>query len=707
MNLIDETVGTAADAVTVLASTANTTVNGLDTDDTLTVEADTMANGTTLTITGAAATTVNDVQSAITIDGNVMTDTLVVNLIDETVGTAADTITVVTSQTNTTVNAADADDTVNINATVLADDHALSITGASTVNVTNLIGDISAALLTGDLHATIKAGGASSTIVGGSGNDTVVGSTSADVLRLTSIETVNADSGNDQITVTDSSLKRADLGVGDDTLTLLASTAATIIGGLGNDLVTGSNSDSVQSGDDVLTLTTVETVNSGSGNDDITVTDEVASITLGDGNDTLTFEVGGAVDNGTVTGGTGTDTVNVNVNASLTLTLDVDFSEVEVVNFVDQGEAGFDVSVTLDASFNNQNAVLFDASSLDAGEVLTFDASRYVQTDQITVKGGTGDDVFITAANDAARGAMTIDLGTKGAGGNDKVLILNAGAITVGNLTDVITGPSSTTDQLGGTVLDGFFSAPTAANVTPNPDVVLTGSITGDSGNEYRLVSFADNDTANSGELRFTGLYSDAVTEWQVAGVDGLTQPGRDFVTIKGFTAGDGAGYDQLAMTWITSDGGTTVNMSGGGFTNAQLNSTLLDGATDGGVINVNTVNYQLSDYTDLKAVAALLSNNGQGNALLGLTEGNYSVILYNGTSSTADGFIYNLKVGGGDGFDFNSSQPLVGNYNFDADSLELVAKLEGVGAGSLIGDNFIPMSQLGVTADILTPPVS
>ena len=646
-----------------------------------------------------------------------------------------------------TINAGDGNDTVEV--TDLVWDGA-TVLGSDINDVT---------LGNGDDQITFNTSlGIVATIDGGIGNDAVTGSQHADTLDLTTVEVLVAGAGNDDVT-SDHFLGAASLGAGDDDLTVTAvdgnnilidvlaeagddvvslntttgTITATVNGGAGNDQIdltstTGVITATVVGGDgnddevnlsssagveNTLDLTTVEVLVAGAGNDDVTVTDTaIESVILGNGENTLTFEDGTALTAAvTVTGGTDNDFVNVDLTEDLAFTLDADFTGIERLNIVDKDLPDttgddFDVEITLDAAFNNGNAMLFDASSLDAGETITFDASSYEQTDQITVKGGAGDDVFITAANDAARGAMTIDLDAKGAGGNDKVLILNAGAITVGNLNDESSGPSSTTDQVGGTVLDGFFSAPTAANVTPDPDEVLSSLITGSSGDEYRSVSFTDNDTVNSSVLRFTGLYSEAVTEWETSeGIDGLVKPGGEYVTIKGFTAGDGEGYDQIAMTWITSDAQATVSMSGGSFLNAQLNSTLLNGVEDGGVINITSTISQISDFTDLKSVAGLLSNSGQGDALVGLTEGEYSVVLYGGTSNTADAYIYNVHVGGGDGLDFNSEE-LVGNYNYDADSIELVAKVEGVGAGAFVGDNFIPMSQIGVDADILTPAV-
>jgi len=448
--------------------------------------------------------------------------------------------------------------------------------------------------------------------------------------------------GDDTLTTTDGVLKLAELGDGNDKLVLGAATTATIDGGLGSDTVF------LSSGGDTLRLTGVEVVMAsapgGDGDDVITVTDNVTSnIDLGAGNDTLTFEIGGAVDNGTVNGGAGTDTVNVNVNASLTLTLDNDFTQVEVVNFVDQGDDGYGVSVTLDGDFDNENAILFDASEsydattnpngntngLDAGESLVFDASDYGANganDQITVVGGAGDDTITTAELDVQRGLMTVDLRS---GGIDTVIIAN--------------------DDWNGEGLSN-----TAADVD---------------------LSIADTQTVNG----ITTPLSSSWTSYNTSLSHG--------VEIFGFTGGQGG--DKLDVQY--GDGSSTTGGIQEGYVLGTGNPI---NKASGTVIELDSSDYTISlDGTSftLRDIAFDLSAGGQGDALVGLDDGNYTVVIYSSDDEeAADAYIFNIRVGGDDGLDFTISDAGGTNPQADNDMIEYVGVLRGVGADTLVGENFI-----------------
>jgi len=135
-------------------------------------------------------------------------------------------------------------------------------------------------------------------IVGGTGNDTLtLADGSAYTLSLTGIETVQGGDGNDHLTVTDNQLQYANLGTGNDSLSLTgaASTATiTILGGEGNDVVTGST------GNDLLNISGVETVSGGAGNDTVILADggqtstltSIETVSGGSGNDSLTITDG-------------------------------------------------------------------------------------------------------------------------------------------------------------------------------------------------------------------------------------------------------------------------------------------------------------------------------------------------------------------------------------------------------------------------------
>jgi hypothetical protein len=282
----------------------------------------------------------------------------------------------------------------------------------------------------------------------------------------------------------------------------------------------------------------------------------------------------------------------------------------------------------------------------------------------VSVKGGSANDRIITSEVDSVRDNLTIDLT---AGGRDTVVIHNAsGGNTVADLVDTWsvdnndTVDGSSTDAIGGVTLNGFYSAATV-NAS---DVV-------------------DWNASNANQvLRFIGTWAESVSNWNAS-----SGRGTSAVMINGFTAGDVAGGDVIETNWGTID---TTNATF--VENAVLNQTDLSGVGTGSVIELNAdSSFQLVNYTNLSAVAAMLSNSGDGDALLGLNNGNYTIVIYQGTGNAtsadpADAYIYQITVDEGDGLDFVSNE---GTYNYDADSIELIGVLMNIGANALTGQNF------------------
>ena len=500
------------------------------------------------------------------------------------------------------------------------------------------------------LDAKLNGGEDTLTVTGAGGNDitlVVDGGEDDDIvtlidgtnnsLTLTTVESVVGGSGNDTITVTDGSLTSGDLGDGNDRISLGAATTATIDGGLGSDTLTGSDQG------DTLRLTGFETVTAGTGNDDITITDNLgADIDLGLGDDTLTLEKGGAFGNGTLDGGSGTDVVNVYVNENLTgdsdLDLNSNFSGIERVNLVDQSETdnGHDIQIVLASTFNNGNAIIFDASTsfdaitspsgntngLDVGESLIFDASAYGQSvspggadDEISVVGGAGNDTITTAELDIQRGLMTVDVST---GGIDTVVIAN--------------------DGWNG---EGLYTTSTNANET------ITN-----------------------------------IDDWE--NVTGSLSHG---VEIFGFTGGQAG--DKLDVQY--GDGTSTTGGIQEGYVLGTGNPI---NKASGTVIELDSSDYTISlDGTSftLRDIAFDLSAGGQGDALIDLDDGNYTVAIYSSQdTATADAYLFNIRVDGGDGLDFTISAANGTNPQADNDMIEYVGVFRGVGADVLVGENFI-----------------
>ncbi|WP_345120123.1 hypothetical protein, partial [Quisquiliibacterium transsilvanicum] len=313
------------------------------------------------------------------------------------------------------------------------------------------------------------------------------------------------------------------------------------------------------------------------------------------------------------------------------------------------------VTLTTAGTFTGQGDVETYVLANATGNVFT-------QVDgNVSVKGGTSNDRIITSAVDAVRSSLTVDLS---AGGRDTVEIRNGEVTSVPSLIDNWTSwdgfsqvPANETDAEGGAVLNGFI-----ASTRNDPDII------------------DPNATGATQDRNFTGTYGQSVSDWN--GTDGTYA-----VTITGFTAGDVDGADVIESFWGAVDLSNAIFVE-----NAVLNQTDLTGVASGSVIELDaTQTFQLVNYANLAAVAALLSNSGDGDALLGLNDGFYTVIFYRGTGGAsaadpADAYIYQITVDEGDGLDFVSNE-WAGNY--DADSIELVGILVDIGANTLAGQNF------------------
>jgi hypothetical protein len=459
----------------------------------------------------------------------------------------------------------------------------------------------------------------------------------------------------------------------------------TIVGSDNNDTITGSSGD-----DDITAGAGDDAVNAGAGAN--TVTD------AGMGADTITHDAGGATvviavtDTGTVTLTASQTGATANSAAGVDTTVDASTSTETVTlngntgadTFIGgqgddliSGAAGDDVFRFLSANFDdfdvvaggnnddtieitdNATVVDFDFDNVTSVETLllsgTGASSVTLGTDAYNagireVIGSTGDDRITTSSVDIQRGTLTVDLS---AGGNDTVVINNGDSFSIDQADNYWNGFFTATRYVNvGDVLNGFYSD--SSSVDP------------------------DNNTFDTPIS--TGNYADAINNWSSGGTDA--------VTILGFTAGDGADYDVIETNW---DG--FADMSDASFVNnAVLNQTDLSGVGTGSVIELDAdLSFQLVNFANLDAVAALLSNSGDGDALLSLNDGNYTVVLYSGSGAVGSGnpasaYIYHITVDEGDGLDFVSNEAF-GNY--DADSIELVGVLVGVGANALDSNNF------------------
>jgi hypothetical protein len=168
--------------------------------------------------------------------------------------------------------------------------------------------------------------------------------------------------------------------------------------------------------------------------------------------------------------------------------------------------------------------------------------------------------------------------------------------------------------------------------------------------------------------------------EWNF--VSGSNETGVNIVGFQG-----GAGGDRLNISFDSSS--TTISFVEEDYvlgTGGKLGNL-----TSGSIIELKSSQHTLGDSWTLKQVAELLSGRGDGDALVGLKNGNYTVAIYSAKDSPdADAHLFNIRVGGGDGLDFSIVSGNSINSQADNDMIEYVGTLRDVGSDILTAANFI-----------------
>jgi len=136
----------------------------------------------------------------------------------------------------------------------------------------------------------------------GSGNDTVISDTTDDIVDMGAGDDIYAiadDFGNDTV----------DGNIGEDLIDAGTVTADLTVN------ISSEDNGTVSDGNDTLTFTDVERIETGSGNDTITLSDGEDSVAGGEGDDV--FYVNDNFDNDTLTGGEGGETIGDTLNGAL------------------------------------------------------------------------------------------------------------------------------------------------------------------------------------------------------------------------------------------------------------------------------------------------------------------------------------------------------------------------------------------------------
>jgi Ca2+-binding RTX toxin-like protein len=577
------TTGDALDnAINIATGSGATTVNASGTGDTVTVNADAMVDNSSLTLTGSATETVNNLQANTNASGS--TGVVTLNYKD----VADNAANISTGSGATTVSSSTSGDTLSIDAAALAQNTSLTLTGSSQDVVSNLVGDLNATSLSGSLNVTTgDVGDQGIAITTGSANTTITASGAGDTV------TVNANAMADNTTLTligsaaemVSNLQANTNASGTSGAVNLsykdvADNAATITTGSGATTVSGS------SGTDTLSIiasalaqdTTL--IESGSANQ--VVTGLVGDISATNLSGTLNVTTGDATDNG-INIATGSN--NTTINAS-----------------------GAADAITVDGNAMADNTTL----------TLTGSATETVTNLQANTNASSSSGAVSLSYKDVADNAATITTGsgatTVGGSSSTDTLSVNAGNLPqnrllslfgaakqlVNNLVGNLIGDNASLTTLSGSLtvnagdaLDNGISITTGTG-----DTTITASGTGDT-ISVDAAAMADNKT-----LTLSGTANETVTKLQ-ANTDAATSSGAlnisygaiddqkasltvgtGSVVVSGGVAGDTisvAGLNTDSQTFFGLDASSNLSITAGAGSQLITASNVGNDSIDGG----------------------------------------------------------------------------------------------------------------------------
>ncbi len=354
-----------------------------------------------------------------------------------------------------------------------------------------------------------------------------------------------------------------DGGKGNDVLQGSDSQADKILGGDGNDLISGLGGNDILEGgagsDEIWGGAGNDQINGGTGNDNITGGLGNDTIDGGTGGDTFNYAIGDGVD--TIDGGTGSDVLLTSGNAtaesavltvtSTGFTLDVD------------GDGIVDVNAT-----NIESVVLYQADGADKITVRSQDAAE-----TITIEGNSNLLQVYGNGIPSISGINTSELVIEGKGGNDVINAsgLNTAALPPVALTldggdgnDTITGSAGADTILGGAGNDTILY-----KVGTGSDIIDGGSETGASNPDYDVLKIAGDAVQRSFDISKAAGGTDigpAITTdilVSYTGANGATVRADEIERIEVTlgSAGDTIAVGDLSGTAIAP---TTVVINGG-----------------------------------------------------------------------------------------------------------------------------------------------
>jgi Ca2+-binding RTX toxin-like protein len=360
-----------------------------------------------------------------------------------------------------------------------------------------------------------------------------------------------------------------------------------------------------------------------------------STIIAGIGNDSITG--GDAADS--IVGGGGADTLNGGAGND-DITVGTNTNDTETVNVSVLGGAGNDI-IKIELDELTLNDVITGGSDTDTLQFLTVgtlvdaDFTNVTTVEKLILADGINN---LTLGNEAYNGGNGVST-VVGGSGNDTIITY------------------SNDDQRGSLTLDLSAGGKDTLQI-------LNASIGGAGG-----ASVPATLTINEATLNQT------LADWAATNATVTSRVGTDALTVSGFQVGDGG--DQIEFM----DGASAV-VIGGFANNVDLTFNNLAGLSNYSVIELNANQFQQSDPYALLSMATMMDQ------LNNVQDGNYYVVVYDGTGAAANAFIYAATATEGDGFDFADVN--AGTNGNDLDTVELIGILTGVGANNVTSQNFI-----------------
>ena len=442
--------------------------------------------------------------------------------------------------------------------------------------IENVTGGSGADHLTGSADANTLSGGSGDDILaGGLGNDTLTGGSGFDTASYA------GETADMFVSLTSNTARRGSAAAAvEDKL----SSIENILGGLGNDTLTGSKSGNILdggAGNDTLSgAAGADALFGGAGADILIGGTGNDMLSGGADDDTFVYTIGDGID--IIDGGTGTDTLSI-LGTSRANTLDVIFNGASITQFEGSTITSIE-AITADLLGGSDRLSYAGTTAAVTVNLAAGTASGFASIANIeNATGGSGNDTFIgnDAVNSFTGGAGddtyflgTGDKVTESAGGGIDQVFTTASSFTlssnVENLTYTGVGNFTGSGSSGNNVITGGAGADLLKG-NGGADTLIGGegvdSLQGGAGDDI-LVGGAGNDTLNggSGNDMFVfgpGFGDDVIT----GGFDANAAGGQDLLDITALSITSANFADHVTITdlgsntMVTIDGSTILLM--------------------------------------------------------------------------------------------------------------------------------------------------